>query len=162
MNGKLSTSPLLDSEKFKIFAKEFNGGDYTDNEIKFLFCKGHCNLPIDYIAKILCLRYVDALKLAKKLSDELNNLRLDKKLAIVYKEKVSSDRLLKVKAKQIRSIIDEIERRNNNPDRFSKTSEKKLFEILEKLESSVEVESEYYTGEIDEGSHPRERVIIRS
>jgi hypothetical protein len=148
----------LQSEEFTVFSHDYSSDKYSQLDIKFLYLKGCCDYPIHYISKMLSLRYAEALKLAKNLSDEINNIRTDKRLVVLHEEKATSDRLLVMRARQIKAIHDEMERRASDPERFRKTSEKQLLEMLEKLESSVQFENEYYTGELDTGSFPKEKL----
>ena len=156
-----SKMEVLNSNTFQMFTAEYDKNKYPVEEIKFIFLKGYCNYPIHLIARILSIRYADALALAKKLIDEINNARADRKLSILHKEKVSFDHLLKTKAKQLRAISDELERRLEDTDRFKDVSDKHLLDLLQKLEAGVQLDDDYFTGDMDNGRDIKERLSFQ-
>ena len=161
MSKSLNLELVLATDQFKVFTQEYDRSEYSQTDIKFLFLKGYQNYPIHLIARFLSLRYSEALKTAKKLEVEINNIRADKRLAILHKEKVSSDHVWKMKARQLKGVMDELEKRSSDEGRFKDLSEKQLFDLMEKLESGTKFESEYHTGEVENGSFPMEKLYIQ-
>lgn len=150
------TKNVIEPKKFELFCSEVEG-DFDELELQFLYLKAGRNLPLSKVAKILERRYVDIVKLSKKLEETVNNIRLDYKLAILHSEKVHPDKIFRAKAKEVKSILSELQKRAQDEDRFKGVSDKHLHEILSKISDDLTITGDYYTGETENGLFPREK-----
>lgn len=137
-------------EDFTVFM-ERNRDSCNEQDLLILYLKIYKSLSNKEIATYLKIRNIKVSDVLSRnkiiLQNERNDLFIDK----LKELKIDRDRLIKIKAAQMRSVMKEIKRRCADEERFKSLSEKELQAIFLDLSKQFEVSLKYlYEPEIFE------------